>query len=361
MVLTSLSCSPVVQSPPTGESSIPRECAIKILIYSIKATSETKGDVEKCTVPFGSQCWGSCLLQRYRIAARTVLGWRWLGTGTSVTVAPMGAERTGTALAAWWGNPAHRSRPMGPGSPAQESQTREHRPVTPFFRDGFIPQESNAAEGIKITGRSRGKCACPSAGCSPCAGCARGAAPVPSRMGRGKKMDKLPIIGSSHRARCEGFTSPSFHKKINRGELLLRVTQPQGWSVPLRGFRWPPAEGGNTCPLPAATRAPCDPWKESGDVSDSGSSTTSGHWSGGSGISTPSPPHPAGSPKYSSEALSSPQADDGFETDSDPFLLDEPAPRKRKVLLLWWGVLAPVGWLWLSRCPTEGTLVLGRG
>ncbi|KFW04685.1 Zinc finger protein 395, partial [Eurypyga helias] len=47
-------------------------------------------------------------------------------------------------------------------------------------------------------------------------------------------------------------------------------------------------------------------------------------------ISTPSPPHPAGSPKYSSEALSSPQVDDGFETDSDPFLLDEPAPRKRK-------------------------------
>ncbi|NWW81432.1 ZN395 protein, partial [Climacteris rufus] len=76
--------------------------------------------------------------------------------------------------------------------------------------------------------------------------------------------------------------------------------------------------------------AGCDPWKESGDVSDSGSSTTSGHWSGGSDISTPSPPHPAGSPKYSSEALSSPQADDGFETDPDPFLLDEPAPRKRK-------------------------------
>ncbi|NXY24463.1 ZN395 protein, partial [Atrichornis clamosus] len=78
------------------------------------------------------------------------------------------------------------------------------------------------------------------------------------------------------------------------------------------------------------SRAACDPWKESGDVSDSGSSTTSGHWSGGSDISTPSPPHPAGSPKYSSEALSSPRADDGFETDSDPFLLDEPTPRKRK-------------------------------
>lgn len=27
MVLTSLSCSPVVQSPPAGESGIPRECA----------------------------------------------------------------------------------------------------------------------------------------------------------------------------------------------------------------------------------------------------------------------------------------------------------------------------------------------
>ncbi|NXT01713.1 ZN395 protein, partial [Jacana jacana] len=78
------------------------------------------------------------------------------------------------------------------------------------------------------------------------------------------------------------------------------------------------------------SRVACDPWKESGDVSDSGSSTTSGHWSGGSDISTPSPPHPAGSPKYSIEALSSPPVDDGFETDSDPFLLDEPAPRKRK-------------------------------
>ncbi|XP_064507285.1 zinc finger protein 395 isoform X1 [Pseudopipra pipra] len=78
------------------------------------------------------------------------------------------------------------------------------------------------------------------------------------------------------------------------------------------------------------SRASCDPWKESGDVSDSGSSTTSGHWSGASDISTPSPPHPAGSPKYSGEALSSPRADDGFETDSDPFLPEEPAPRKRK-------------------------------
>uniref|UniRef100_A0A8B9UQ26 Zinc finger protein 395 n=1 Tax=Anas zonorhyncha TaxID=75864 RepID=A0A8B9UQ26_9AVES len=88
----------------------------------------------------------------------------------------------------------------------------------------------------------------------------------------------------------------------------------------------PPASDSGIPP----SRAVCDPWKESGDVSDSGSSTTSGHWSGGSDISTPSPPHPEGSPKHSSEALSSPPADDGFETDSDPFLLDEPAPRKRK-------------------------------
>lgn len=80
------------------------------------------------------------------------------------------------------------------------------------------------------------------------------------------------------------------------------------------------------------SRAACgDPWKESGDVSDSGSSTTSGHWSGSSGISTPSPPHPQASPKYLGDAFGSPQTDHGFETDSDPFLLDEPAPRKRKV------------------------------
>uniref|UniRef100_A0A5F4WCS0 Zinc finger protein 395 n=1 Tax=Callithrix jacchus TaxID=9483 RepID=A0A5F4WCS0_CALJA len=80
----------------------------------------------------------------------------------------------------------------------------------------------------------------------------------------------------------------------------------------------------------SASRTACDPWKESGDVSDSGSSTTSGHWSGSSGVSTPSPPHPQASPKYLGDAFGSPQTDHGFETDPDPFLLDEPAPRKRK-------------------------------
>ncbi|XP_004614800.2 zinc finger protein 395 [Sorex araneus] len=80
----------------------------------------------------------------------------------------------------------------------------------------------------------------------------------------------------------------------------------------------------------SVSRATCDPWKESGDVSDSGSSTTSGHWSGSSGISTPSPPHPQASPKYLGDAFGSPQTDAGFETDPDAFLLDEPAPRKRK-------------------------------
>lgn len=66
-------------------------------------------------------------------------------------------------------------------------------------------------------------------------------------------------------------------------------------------------------------------------MSDSGSSTTSGHWSASSGVSTPSPPHPQASPKYLGDAFGSPQTDNGFETDSDAFLLDEPAPRKRKV------------------------------
>ncbi|XP_039731821.1 zinc finger protein 395 isoform X3 [Pteropus medius] len=80
----------------------------------------------------------------------------------------------------------------------------------------------------------------------------------------------------------------------------------------------------------SASRQACDPWKESGDVSDSGSSTTSGHWSASSGVSTPSPPHPQASPKYLGDAFGSPQTDHGFETDSDAFLLDEPAPRKRK-------------------------------
>ncbi|XP_030054555.1 zinc finger protein 395 isoform X2 [Microcaecilia unicolor] len=79
-----------------------------------------------------------------------------------------------------------------------------------------------------------------------------------------------------------------------------------------------------------APQAVCDSWKESGDVSDSGSSTASGHWSGDSGISTPSPPYTQLSPKYSEEAFGSPRADEGFDTDPDPFLVYEPTPRKRK-------------------------------
>ncbi|XP_073529971.1 zinc finger protein 395 [Phyllobates terribilis] len=80
-------------------------------------------------------------------------------------------------------------------------------------------------------------------------------------------------------------------------------------------------------PAPQVT---CDLWKESGDVSDSGSSTTSGHWSVECGASTPSPPHTEASPKYTGEVFSASHVDEGFETDPDPFLLDEPAPRKRK-------------------------------
>ncbi|XP_075057264.1 zinc finger protein 395 [Mixophyes fleayi] len=85
-------------------------------------------------------------------------------------------------------------------------------------------------------------------------------------------------------------------------------------------------------PIPAA-QVTCDLWKESGDVSDSGSSTTSGHWSAECGVSTPStpsPPHTEASPKYSNEVFSASHVDEGFETDPDPLLLDEPAPRKRK-------------------------------
>ncbi|KAK2500733.1 hypothetical protein MC885_015705, partial [Smutsia gigantea] len=84
----------------------------------------------------------------------------------------------------------------------------------------------------------------------------------------------------------------------------------------------------------SASRAACDPWKEGwkegGDVSDSGSSTSSGHWSASSGLSTPSPPRPQASPRYLGDAFGSPHTDNGFDTDPDAFLLDEPAPRKRK-------------------------------
>lgn len=84
----------------------------------------------------------------------------------------------------------------------------------------------------------------------------------------------------------------------------------------------------------SASRAACDPWKEGwkegGDVSDSGSSTSSGHWSASSGLSTPSPPRPQASPRYLGDTFGSPHTDNGFDTDPDAFLLDEPAPRKRK-------------------------------
>ncbi|CAI9563360.1 unnamed protein product [Staurois parvus] len=84
------------------------------------------------------------------------------------------------------------------------------------------------------------------------------------------------------------------------------------------------------CDLIPTPQVTCDLWKESGDVSDSGSSTTSGHWSVECGASTPSPPHTEASPKYTNEAFNASHVDEGFETDPDPFLLDEPAPRKRK-------------------------------
>uniref|UniRef100_A0A8C3XZG5 Zinc finger protein 395 n=1 Tax=Catharus ustulatus TaxID=91951 RepID=A0A8C3XZG5_CATUS len=87
-----------------------------------------------------------------------------------------------------------------------------------------------------------------------------------------------------------------------------------------------------------------DPWKDGGDVSDSGSSTTSGHWSSGGGhwssagsatAVTSSPPHRPGSvtsspPHRASSATPSPLTDDGFDTDPEPSPPGEPAPRRRK-------------------------------
>ena len=84
-------------------------------------------------------------------------------------------------------------------------------------------------------------------------------------------------------------------------------------------------------------------------MSDSGSSTTSGHWSGSSGVSTPSPPHPQASPKYLGDAFGSPQTDNGFETDPDAFLLDEPAPRNRKVRGLSFQAQLQRGQAWFPR------------
>lgn len=87
MVLTSLSCSPVVQSPPAGESSIPCEYAFKnthIYIYIKEKPSERKGDVEKHAEPFGSQCWGSCRLLLFFIPVieeLPALRWCWARGG----------------------------------------------------------------------------------------------------------------------------------------------------------------------------------------------------------------------------------------------------------------------------------------
>ncbi|NWI35944.1 ZN395 protein, partial [Picathartes gymnocephalus] len=87
---------------------------------------------------------------------------------------------------------------------------------------------------------------------------------------------------------------------------------------------------------PSRQRCLGDPWKESGDVSDSGSSTTSGH-----GSATPSPPHrgdnatpelgdnatpspPAELGDGAKPAPSSPAADDGFDTEPEPARPEEP-------------------------------------
>lgn len=111
-------------------------------------------------MPFGSQCQGSCLWQRCfavcQIAARTrdyagleVAREQHQGHG-GAHGCRLGLNKSGHPLQHRGGNPTLCNRPWGPGSPVQESQSGEHRLVAPFFRGNFIPEESNAARGIKI-------------------------------------------------------------------------------------------------------------------------------------------------------------------------------------------------------------------
>ncbi|XP_014741970.1 PREDICTED: zinc finger protein 395 [Sturnus vulgaris] len=82
-------------------------------------------------------------------------------------------------------------------------------------------------------------------------------------------------------------------------------------------------------PPSASLAAVGDPWRDSGDVSDSGSSTTSGHWSSGgghwssAGSATASPPHCPGSvtaspPHCGGSVTSSPPHCGGSVTSSPP-------------------------------------------
>lgn len=76
MVLTSLSCSPVVQSPPASESGIPRECALR------SKNNTNQGKKKKgmwrntlCPLAAGGGLFAGALCQ-IAAGAQVVLGWR---------------------------------------------------------------------------------------------------------------------------------------------------------------------------------------------------------------------------------------------------------------------------------------------
>ncbi|NXE99818.1 ZN395 protein, partial [Menura novaehollandiae] len=255
-----------------------------------------------------------------RLGKRSLLGTRVSAPGALADGTPVATQIPG--LQPDLGQaPAHVAAPHEDGSctPAAEESTQAPRFPSPGLRQLHAPQQVL----ITYTGQEcdQGKALLPEQGFQAC-----------WRVQDTLQPPAPPAAGNPSPAEAlQRSVSSSIDVPKRKGDAAVEMDEMVAAMVltslscsPV--VQSPPAgESG----LPAS-RAACDPWKESGDVSDSGSSTTSGHWSGGSDISTPSPPHPAGSPKYSSEALSSPQADDGFETDSDPFLLDEPAPRKRK-------------------------------
>lgn len=105
MVLTSLSCSPVVQSPPASDSGIPRECALKKnnqkkTAYIRITTSPLKNGEIRAVVPPNSRWAGLDVPQRSP--------WCWCRWGPCRP-----------------GDPALRDRPWGwPGSPGPGSTTR---------------------------------------------------------------------------------------------------------------------------------------------------------------------------------------------------------------------------------------------
>lgn len=112
MVLTSLSCSPVVQSPPASESGIPRECALR----NKNNTNQGKkkrgcGEIRcalwllggpSCWCPVPNSSWGTgCAgleVNRSSSSWRSLRCWCCLGL-------------------CQWGDPAVCHPPGGPGSP----------------------------------------------------------------------------------------------------------------------------------------------------------------------------------------------------------------------------------------------------